>query len=40
VARCKIGKDATEKPFSDGIKKELVKRSNRCVEVEGVYVKK
>jgi hypothetical protein len=26
--------------FYDGIKKELVKRWNRCVEVEGDYVEK
>jgi hypothetical protein len=27
-------------PFSDGIKKKIVKRWNRCVEVEGDYVEK
>jgi hypothetical protein len=33
-------KDATKKLFSDGIKKELLKRWNRCLEVEGDYVEK
>jgi hypothetical protein len=35
----KLVKDATKKLFSDGIKK-LVKRWNRCVEVEEDYVEK
>jgi hypothetical protein len=29
-----------KKTFSGGIKKKLVKRWNRCVEVEGNYVEK
>jgi hypothetical protein len=35
-----LATDATKKLFSDGIKKKLVKRWNRSVEVEGDYVEK
>jgi hypothetical protein len=35
----KLVKDVSKKTFSDGIEK-LVKRWNRCVEVEGDYVEK
>jgi hypothetical protein len=36
----KLDTDATKKLFPDGIKKKLVKRWSRCVEVEGDYVEK
>jgi hypothetical protein len=35
----KLVKNATKKLFSDGSKK-IVKRWNRCVEVEGDYIEK